>query len=361
MKTGKSLQELAVELERRKNEARDFIAPVGKLRMVADSDTDATGEINEPALAGLNGGTMGIANLGHSQIQSWTKIPKVYYDRLRQEEPELLAKNVNTWFERQPETRRMVRTLDGNVRAFLSNAYRPMDNFQLAEAVLPILSDKGCEVQSSELTDTRMYIKATLPSMRREITKSSRVDDVVEAGIVISNSEVGHGSLRVEPFLLALVCINGMVASTAMRKYHVGRRADLEEEVYQLLSDKTRRLDDAALWSKVRDVVAGSFNEDIFNTLVDSAEAATEDKITAPLPQVVELTAETYRLPDKTQASILENLSRGGDFSKWGLVNAITASANTADLYEHATELERLGGKVLELKPSEWKVLAEAA
>ena len=50
-------------------------------------------------------------------------------------QPELLAENVNSWFQREP-TQRMVRTLDGTVRAFLSNRYRRIDNLDIAEIVL---------------------------------------------------------------------------------------------------------------------------------------------------------------------------------------------------------------------------------
>jgi uncharacterized protein (TIGR00255 family) len=48
-----------------------------------------------------------------------------------QEDPELLAANVNNWFHDQPQ-RRMVRTLDGKARAFLSDSYRTIDNLDVA-------------------------------------------------------------------------------------------------------------------------------------------------------------------------------------------------------------------------------------
>ena len=35
----------------------------------------------------------------------------------------------------------MVRTLGGTARAFLSERYRRIDNYEIAEAVLPIISD----------------------------------------------------------------------------------------------------------------------------------------------------------------------------------------------------------------------------
>ena len=45
-----------------------------------------------------------------------------------------------------------------------------------------------------------------------------KVGDAVQAGIAISNSEVGQGSLRVEALDYRLVRTNGMIRETAVRK-----------------------------------------------------------------------------------------------------------------------------------------------
>ena len=43
------------------------------------------------------------------------------------------------------------------------------------------------------------------------------------------------------------------------------------------------------------------------------------------------------------------------------MVNAITRAAQEIEDYDRATELEKMGGKVLELAGHEWKRVAEAA
>jgi len=48
----------------------------------------------------------------------------------------------------------------------------------------------------------------------------------------------------------------------------------------------------------------------------------------------------------------------GGDLSKWGLANAVTSLANEAEDYDRVVELERIGGKIVDLTPTEFKVLA---
>ena len=84
------------------------------------------------------GGEYGITDLARRQLADKLKIPFAYFERMRTEQPALLDGNVNTWLQTDTE-RRMMRTLDGQVRAVLSDRYRRLDNYDLAENVLPIL------------------------------------------------------------------------------------------------------------------------------------------------------------------------------------------------------------------------------
>ncbi len=197
MKTGKTLTELAMELERQSQVKKDYISDTRVLEMTP------AGELT---LANNGFQEFPVTDHAHSQIAARLDIPSKYYNRMRSVAPNLLAANVNEWFHSKPE-RRMVRTLDGNIRAFLSARYRRLDNFELAQAVLPVLAEmgEGVQIVSSEMTQTRMYIKAINRRLELEVNKG----DVVQAGICISNSEVGLGSLKVEPLVYRLVCLNG--------------------------------------------------------------------------------------------------------------------------------------------------------
>ncbi len=116
----------------------------------------------------------------------------------------------------------MVRTLDGKARAFLSNRYRRLDNFQLAETLLPVLGEQEIDLKRSSfaITDTKMFMKVVFPRVSGEV----RVDDVVQSGVLITNSEVGAGVLRITPLVFRLVCLNGMVVQTSVDQMR-GRRA----------------------------------------------------------------------------------------------------------------------------------------
>ena len=169
---------------------------------------------------GKNGiGEYGITNLARHQLAEKLNIPYAYFERMRAEQPELLDRNVNTWLQTDNE-RRMIRTLDGQVRAVLSDRYRRLDNYDLMVNVLPILQMlPDVRFESVELTETKMYIKIITPRVEYEIAPG----DFVQAGIVLTSSEVGHGMLSVQPLVYRLVCRNGLIASDrALRKAHIG-------------------------------------------------------------------------------------------------------------------------------------------
>lgn len=358
MKSGMTLTEMAQELDRQATAKRDFIAPTRELEMIDGANGTASVAASPRLTLRVNGhGQFGITETAHEQLAGRLAIPKPYYDRMRSNAPELLRTNVNHWFKAQPE-KRMVRTLDGNARAFLSDRYRPLDNYDLAETVIPTLTANGCRIESSALTERRLYIKAVTERITLEVKKG----DIVQAGIVISNSEIGAGSVKVEPMIFRLVCLNGMIANdAAMRKYHVGRSGDAGDLAEEFFKDSTRQADDRAFWLKVRDVVEGAFKRDIFERIVQRMKLASEIEIQGNPVEVVEVMAKKYTLNEGEKTGVLRHLIKGGDLTQWGLVNAITRHSQDVEQYDRATELERLGGAVLELPKTDWQEIASAA
>lgn len=348
---------MAAELDRQSKVKRDFISPTEQLEVEIVNDKTTIGGKADVQLKVNGHGSFDVNELGHEQIASRVGIPQKYYDRMRADQPELMAVNINTWFKKEPE-KRMVRTLDGKVRAFLSDRYRPLDNFDLAEVAFNSLTQPGMKVESTQLTERRLYIKAVTDRITFEVKKG----DVVQAGIVISNSEVGCGSVKVEPLVFRLVCANGMIANDhAMKKYHVGRSGSEGDFATEFFKSETRLADDKAFWMKVRDVIEGSFRKDVFEKIVQRMQFAATEKIIGNIEGAIEVTQKQFGLNDEERSGVLRHLIEGADLSQWGLVNAITRTAQDVPDYDRSTELERIGGTVLELPRTSWKEIAQAA
>lgn len=353
MKTGRTLQELAEELDRQNTAKRDLLVDTGALHMYEASENDFNRVSLRVGAAG-NYEQFDINDVAHGQIGSHLKIPAAYYNRMREEMPSLLAENVNSWFFKKPDTRRMLRTLDGTARAFLSSRYRCIDNYEIAQTVLPIIGNMpGAKIQSCELTDSKMYLKVVDPRLETEIVKG----DAVQAGVIISNSEVGHGSVSVHPLLFRLICSNGMIAADeGLRKYHVGRINESGDSDYEIYRDATIEADDRAFLMKLEDTVNAAVNEAQFLKIVDRLRDSTQAKIDPiHVPQVVELAAKEFNITQNEGKGILGHLIEGGELSLYGLGNAVTRHAKDVESYDRSTELEHVGFKIITMAPHLWK------
>ncbi len=354
MKCGKSLNELASELERQLHSKKDLVLPSSQVSFSTSDQRISRLHVLESS---EGDSSYGITSLARRQLAEKLGIPFTYFERMRVEQPRLLDENVNTWLKSQDD-RRLLRTLDGDVRAVLSDRYRRLDNFDLADSVLPILDRlPGARFESLELTDKKMYIKVVSSKLHFEVAPG----DVVQGGVVISNSEVGLGSLEVQPLIYRLVCRNGLIVQDrGLRKTHVGRSIGQDVDVVQMFQQDTLRADDKAFFMKVRDVVAATVSETLFQTLAQRMQQTMGIVLRADPVKTVEVLAQRYTLNESEGTGVLRHLIQGGTLSGYGLVNAVTHYSQEIDDYDRATEFEALGGRLIDLNATQWKELAEA-
>lgn len=368
MKQGRTLTELAAEIERQYKNKRDFVASTaGPLSMVYDEAQAA------PAIALADNGDFNINDIAHDQVATHTGIPVRYYHKMLAEKPDLLVDNVTAWFQKYPAPR-MVRTLDGRVRAFLSDSYQPFDNYDFAGATLPIIRQRGLTIMSCEITEKRLYIKAVDEQLFRDVPVGKKMGDgshtifdTCAPAVVLSNSEVGFGRLVVETGVYTRACTNMCLwANGGMKRTHIGAKhkmldgvdvADLENIISIEAKQKTME----ALWLQVRDVVGAAFDPATFDKRLEKLAATADNKITGKVEKVMEVAAKTFDFNTSETESIFKHLIEGGSLSQYGLHSAITRTAQDIESYDRATELEYAGGRVVELPRAEWARIAEAA
>lgn len=351
MKTGRSLQEVMLELDRQNKAKKDYIGSAQALRLYEDGQTFEIGSMGKAR-------QFGTTRLFHRQVASALGIPAKYYDLMQTRKPELLAQNVNAWFGDR-ENSYMIRTMDYGegpmARALLSDRYRRIDNMEIASAVLPLFAGSDqYEVVSSEVTENRLYLKI----VNRRLEMAVVPGDIVQAGVMISNSEVGLGSVSVQPLVYRLVCTNGMVVNDmGERKNHVGRAAKAVDDSFHIYSDETMEAEDKAFLLKLRDVTLAAIEKSRFAQVVGRLKEAAGIPITGKVTEVVELTARTYGINSDEQDSVLQHLIVGGDLSQYGLSNAITRASQDVESYDRATTLEGIGWQVAAMPAAQWKEL----
>ncbi len=353
MQTGINLQELASRIEAHK---------AMKIDMVADSRTTHM-RVDEEGVTSLeaeNHGNYPILPVAANQIAERLNIPAKYYTRMAQEAPQLLANNVNEWLGRSEDSR-MLRTLGGDLRAYLSDRYLRIENERIAEVALPIFMEMpDVTIVSCELTDKRMYIQVVFNNLVDEVRGGVVANDIVKAGVIIQNSEVGLGGYNIFPLIMREWCTNGCVINDgAMRKRHLGGRQD--DGLLVSFGDDTKAAQDEALMLEARDTILACTDEATFAMRVNSMSGLTEKKVTGDPVKAVEVLTQKVGASKEEAAGILRALIEGGDLSAWGVVNAVTRQAHDSASYDRAVEFETVGGKLLDMKPKEWSTILEAA
>jgi len=346
----RSLESFRAEIHRREDSKLDLVQPSGNLAMFE-------GERIRMPSAEAEMLDFGITDYAHGQIASRLGIPKPYYDRVGSvvtSTGQLLRDvNVNTLLmsEDKPVLCRM---LDGKLRAFLSDRYHPIDNYLVVEgALIGALQslDQPVEIQSSAVTDTRMYLQVRFPRIVGEV----EVGGVVQYGLNITNSEVGAGAVDIQSWVYRLVCKNGMVGQSVFRKIHAGRRlSDEQVDAKSFFSDETVIAEMKAFRLRLTDILRHEVNQEAFDGVVRQMKIAKGQVVNKPEETVKNVT-KRWNLRDFEGEQVLSNLIGSRDYSRYGIAQAITATAHGMQDYDRQYEVEKIGGEVIELKPSEWE------
>ena len=346
MKSGRSIQDVSREILRQQEAKADYLVATDRLHMDTYGDSPVIRVLDREGIDQIE--PLEIQQTAHQQIGTYLDIPSKYYDRMLQRDPALLSYNVNRWFQKEPE-QKLLRTMDGKARAFLSNRYRRIDNLDIARVVLPIIGEmEGARFESCEITDDRMYLKVVNPRLQAEVIPG----DIVQAGIMISNSETGLGAVNIQPLIYRLVCSNGMVVNEAgTRRAHIGR-VNTTDVNFALYSQQTLDAEDRTFVLKIQDTVRAAVDEARFSTVLERMRESKQAQLnTQDLPGLVKLAGSSFGILEEEGKGILQHLIEDGDFTLYGLANAVTRFSQDVESYDRATKLEEIGYSVMTMSP----------
>lgn len=355
MKQGLSLNEMIRSLDHRHKSREDYIVDPKAMAFNHDKET---GENRLGLIIDDNPLVTTMKPLAHDQLLQRLDIPAVYDRKILSQYPDLHNANVNYLLTNHAKNPFMVRTLDGHNDAVLSNAYKRMDNWPVAEKVIPILHEAGVEVVSCHVTDHKMYIKVVSPRLQADV----KVGDPVQLGIVLSNSEVGLGFLNLQTLIYRLICDNGQISGKdfgdGLRFAHRGSRQPLG----LVYAEDTMQAHGAAVALQLRDTVKQILSPENFERTLTQLKETTERKVTGDPVEAVKVLGKTVGFSEDEGKGIMRHLIEGGDLSQYGLIQAVTRYAQDDEVnYDRSTELERIGGKVCELNAKPLRAILEAA
>ncbi len=350
----KDIGEALQTLQQIEKESRDFIAPASKLAMRIHSPETKEGTFT-PVLYVNDDVQMPLNPWAHNQLAEKLGIPQKYYDRMLKEEPFLLRENTNVWLGKNLTGKYLVRTTAGQVRAILSDRYRPIPNETVTWGVLAALNEIkrkqgiGFTVRECALSETTMYLKVTADTvhlMKPEYINPEKPElngDPMYPGILVRNSEVGASRFQVDVYTWRQWCSNGAILTTGLSKVHLGRRIGGEGEIR--FSEMTEELDTATVLSSMRDIVQQAFEPAKMQELIERIKAGQQVIIDEPVAAVDNL-CKAWKLPDTYKNEIL---ARFGEKTQYGLANSLTELARDQESIESQIKLEEIGGEILVL------------
>lgn len=359
-----------------KEASRDYIGSTSQLFMHPDGSIEIDGgETLSPSFSATNH--------AKRQMTSWAKVPATYADRCP---PELLANNLNHWFREGIDGKgaptRMLRTIEPNetlginepvLRAFVSNKYRRIDNWDYANAVFPVLqeyADKGLVIASCNVGEHSLHLKGYIEGIEETIVKPGaemgKGHDTyyrVRPGFEMRNGETGKSSVTFANALLDTGCTNlAIFRENQQRRMHVGA-AQAEGELWSMLSDETQAVSNQALMMQLADYARSSLDAsgEAFKTTCDLLREKVGIEVKRP-EATFKLVADQWQLSEAETNGCIAALLTRGDMSVFGVQAAITQySQEDAVEYERASELEAIGGSVLAFPAQDWnKLLTEA-
>ena len=368
------LQQLASTLQDQSARALDIIAGSGAIHSVGGRLVieGVTPQLREDGVS-MTDGTYTINDIANTGIAAKLGIPGAYLRKLADEFPDLYDMNVNGWLNRT-DSRFLIRalrtdpttdtngTIDGTVRAFLSDRYNRIDNLDVLMAALEGIKTSGAEIRidGCDLTESRMHVRMYSPDVQvlaptllagyRSPFDSRPGSELpaVWGGFVISNSETGCGAFNIEPRLMVQVCRNGMVLEkSGFRRTHLGAQYAGEDGIVQRSTEtlnKTLEL----ITAQTRDAVAAYLDTDYVTRMIRDLTAAAGAPVEDP-DTTIKVISSRLKFTDTQQQSILNHFIKGADLTAGGIMHAITSVAQTVPDADEAHRLESAAVPALRL------------
>lgn len=383
-----SLADLAEILRTQQARKIDVVAPASAIRMDGGL-LKVKG--TEPVLTAdgvtMSEGTYRPTAVFDEGLSDKVGIPLPYVRRMRTERVDLLDANVNGWLHGRKELRRftgageydvireaipgdsrsfllrLFADADGGTgvaRAMLSDRYRMVDNLDVLMAALEGIRrrDLQVEIESADLSERRMTVRIVAPEVtalaptlleryRSPFTGALGKDNpVVQAGLVISNSETGGGAFTIVPRFRVLVCKNGMtVTKDAVRNVHLGGR--LEDGVVRW-TDETQQRNLDLIASRTADAVATFLDTEYMERVIREVEEQAGIPVSNPV-ETVRAVGKKLAFTEAQITGVLDHFIKGADATAGGVMQAVTSFAQTVEDPDAANAVEEQGMRAMQL------------
>ena len=365
------LQSLLIKIQDQSARSQDIIADTNQLQFQTVESSDSDKKHSKIIIEGSKGEPTKqiavndvcfdqIASKAEIDVRTARRLKNTYYSK----EFDSL---INAIWQKE-NSKKMIRTYDRSMdnldhlgRAFLSDKFKTFDNVHLLESTLPQLmeSNANWQIVNSAITDKKLFVRF---KSQTQVGEGANVGDHMANGIVLSNSEVGLGSVTVGQIVWTLACTNGMQTENKTRSSHItSSRQNVDQ--WSILTDEAKDADNKALSLKLRDIVGSFASRDSFDQILDQMKQASSDIIEGEyeIAKLSESVGEVLKVPQKHRSLILDGLVQtlqqegyvNQPMSRATILNGVTAVSHKVDA-DSVDDWQKLGGSVLNMSASNW-------
>jgi hypothetical protein len=247
----------------------------------------------------------------------------------------MIQSHLNYWATHSPDTmlKFLARpTTDGpEILAVTKENIVPFSNLDLLARTLKQVRDRHSLSPEDLKVDFKSHHDLAVTSLRLVLPDVS-VDvrgDKWSAGLQVRNSLTGKTPLSVQGYLFRWAQSNAMVTLHSAGKYNRKIQGQNLIEVLDWVSEAV-------------DVVMDSETHEF-----EALESVADEPLEAPSRVLADI-FKTYKVPLRVRNVILDSLQDSGNYTYYGLINAITEAANEEGVPEHfVTAILEIAGDVM--------------
>lgn len=177
----------------------------------------------------------------------------------------------------------------------------------------------------------RTNIRMILPEIHYDVDSAraagSTEADTFYGGVHIANSLIGENTTLIEGYIFSWWCENGATTSHTLSSRHKRKAGEDPADVYT--------------W-------AGGMAESIVDEIhgeLEQLDGLTKLALEGDVVETIHTVYDHYAVPQAVRQAIQDNMTESDDITGFGLMQAITATANVPDLgWKQIEDIMRVGG-----------------
>lgn len=264
------------------------------------------------------------------QLCNTVGVPAGYMMKcLDNHQEELAIQNYDAWASVQAPRPQIVRTYNGDIHALVTSRYNVFDHSDVMHGILDAMEDpkvKGrYEANQAFLSPDKLHIRFVDFEHPLHVA-----GDTLHTGFTINSNNVGSGALSIKYFVYRFACTNGLVkvqnGGMLFRQTHLNSFREIGPRLFRDILFQVKDLDE----------LTGR-----------QIEAAAKHRLDeAAFEQALSKAQKDLHFGKSGKEKILELVDSTYDRTQWGLINAVTETAQDYTL-DTRLDMEEWSGRQL--------------